>query len=140
MQRGRGWASLQTSNCQTSGFPTEIESVNASLTQRLVGPTLDKINAVSVGVEAIDVPILAQILAQYARAATNHHASHQSDATDKDYDYGELLRTLQNNRDEHSPMVELRYQSPVLRRIGSRCRQRLPVSSSLFVGREITPI
>jgi hypothetical protein len=29
-------------------------------------------------------PILAQILAQYAHAAINHHGNHQSDATDKD--------------------------------------------------------
>jgi hypothetical protein len=30
MQRGRGWASLQPSNGQISGFPTEFDSVVAA--------------------------------------------------------------------------------------------------------------
>ena len=35
MQRGRGWASLQTGNGQISGFPTEVDSnwaINHQLT------------------------------------------------------------------------------------------------------------
>ena len=60
-------------------------------------------------------PILAQILAQYAQAAINHHGNHQPDATDKDSFGSRYCRLPPRHHYLHSQSQRYRYDGSVAR-------------------------